>query len=186
MTTPHDDQHAAPRPGRAARPDDRLPPVTGLLGVDLGERSIGLALGDPRSGRIVPVTTLRRGTPEQDASAIARICDERRAGSLVVGLPLSLDGSEGAQATATRAWAERVAGLLGLPVGFRDERLTTVRAEARLGPAPRGRSGGPPSAAARRSRKARLDQEAAASIVQAELDARGAGRSVATVGSPPQ
>jgi putative Holliday junction resolvase len=145
--------------------------------VDLGERSIGLALGDLHSGRVVPVTTLRRGTPEHDAAAIVRICEERRAGGLVVGLPLTLAGSEGPQAAATRAWAERVGALLGLPVGFRDERFTTVRAEARLGSAPRGRSGGPPSTAARRSRKARLDREAAASIVQSELDARSAGRS---------
>ena len=88
-----------------------------------------------------------------------------------VGLPLHADGSEGEQARRTREWAAAVEPIIGLPLRFRDERLTSQAAEARLGRAPRGRSGGPPSATQRRARRARLDREAAALIVQAELDA---------------
>jgi putative Holliday junction resolvase len=146
--------------------------VTVLVGIDLGDRRIGMAVGDSASGSVKPVATLRRGTVEQDAAAIGRICAERGAEALVVGLPLHADGSEGDQSRKTRAWADAVRPLIGLPLGFRDERLTSESAEARLGRAPRGRSGGPPSGTARRSRRARLDREAAALIVQAELDAR--------------
>lgn len=146
-----------------------------LLGIDLGDRRIGVACGDTATGVVSPLLTLRRGTPLQDAATIARICEERRADTLVVGLPLHLDGSEGEQARRTRAWAAAVDPLLRVPLTFRDERLTSHSAEARLGRAPRGRAGGPPSSTARRARRARIDREAAALIIQSELDAKAAG-----------
>lgn len=148
--------------------------MTVLLGVDLGDRRIGLAIGDSASGVIRPLATLQRRTPVEDAAAISRVCGERGAVGVVVGLPLHADGSESEQASLTRAWVTAVGPILGLPMGFRDERLTSQAAEARLGRAARSRSGGPPSAAARRARRARIDREAAALIVQAEIDARAA------------
>jgi putative Holliday junction resolvase len=150
--------------------------VRRLLGVDLGDRRIGVAIADPESGRVRPLATLRRGTPQADAATLSRLAAEQGAGELVVGLPLDAAGGEGAQATATRAWAEAVAPIMGLPLHWRDERHTSQAAEVRLGPMPRGRAGGAPSSAALRARRARVDQEAAVLILQAELDARGSGQ----------
>ena len=149
--------------------------MTVLLGIDLGDRRIGVATGDTASGAVRPLLTLRRGTAEQDAEALGRICTERQAERVVVGLPLNLDGSDSEQTASTRDWVSRVAPTLGRPVTLRDERHTSAEAEARMGRAPRGRSGGAPSSAARKAWRARIDREAAAAIVQRELDAIAAG-----------
>jgi putative Holliday junction resolvase len=146
--------------------------VSVVLGIDLGERRIGVAAGDTQSGAVTPLLTLRRGTPRQDALAIARLVAERRAQELVVGLPLHIDGSESEQSLRTRAWVEEIDLLLDVPIRWRDERLTSLAAENRLGRPRRGRGGGAPSAHARQTRRARVDREAAADIVQRELDAR--------------
>jgi putative Holliday junction resolvase len=146
-----------------------------LLAIDLGERRIGLAIGDTDTGSARPLATIRRATHERDAATLTTLCAEHRVDELVVGLPLNSDGSEGPQAALTREWGAQIRTLVGRPLAWRDERLTSVSAEQRLGPAPRGRSGGPPSAASRNSRRARIDREAAAAIAQAELDARRAG-----------
>ena len=145
--------------------------MTVLLGIDLGDRRIGVATGDTATGAVRPLLTLRRGTPQQDAAAIGRICAERRAERVVVGLPLKLDGSDSEQTARTRDWVGQVAPVLDLPVTLRDERHTSAQAETRMGRVPRGRSGGAPSAAARTAWRARIDREAAAGIVQRELDA---------------
>jgi len=146
--------------------------VSVLLGIDLGDRRIGVAAGDSVSGVVTPLLTLRRGTATQDATAIARIGAERHADQVIVGLPLHMDGSESEQSRRTREWIAVVEPMLGLPLSLRDERLTSQSARERMGRAPRGRSGGPPSAAARRAWRARIDREAAAAIVQSEIDAR--------------
>jgi putative Holliday junction resolvase len=143
-----------------------------LLGIDLGERRIGLATADALSGAVRPLATIARRDTERDAATLGRICAEQRIDELVIGLPLNMDGSEGPQAAATRAWAAEIEAALGIPVAWRDERLSSVDAEARIGRAPRGRAGGAPSNAARNARRARIDREAAAAILQAELDAR--------------
>lgn len=145
-----------------------------LLGIDLGDRRIGIASGDTDSGAVKPLLTLRRGTPAQDAEAIGRICIERGASAVIVGLPLHMDGNESEQSERTRAWVAAVEPSLEFPLTLRDERLTSQSAEARMGRAPRGRSGGPPSSAARNAWRARIDREAAAAIVQSEIDARNA------------
>ena len=143
-----------------------------IVGVDLGERRIGVAIGDPGAHTASPFTTLSRGkSVSEDAAAIARIAAEQGAQVLVVGLPFNMDGSEGLQAARTREWAEAVAAATGLALRFRDERLTSERAEHRVGTAGRGRSGGPPSAAQREAHRARIDREAAALILQDDLDA---------------
>jgi putative Holliday junction resolvase len=147
--------------------------VTRLLGVDLGERRIGLAIADRDGGRALPLSTLiRKPTPEADADELALIVAAEDVDELVVGLPLHASGDEGSQAATTRAWVEQIAPLLGLPVTFRDERLTSHLAEQRVGPMKRGRSGGPPTRAQRDAYRARIDREAAAIILQDELNAR--------------
>jgi putative Holliday junction resolvase len=149
--------------------------VTGprrVLGIDLGERRIGVALGDVETHSAVPLITLSRArTTDEDARVLLRLAAEQRAGELVVGLPINADGSEGPQAIRSREWATAVARATGLPLRFRDERLSSVRAEERIGGVARGKSGGPPSAAQRNAYRARIDREAAALILQDEFDA---------------
>jgi len=147
--------------------------VSRLLGVDLGERRIGLALADDDGSGARPLTTLRRArTLAADVVALGTLVATHRVTELVVGLPLDMRGPEGPQAAATRAWAEAASARLGLRLTLRDERLSSHVAESRLGPAKRGRSGGPPSRVQRDAQRARIDREAAAIILQDELDAR--------------
>jgi len=146
--------------------------MTRLLGIDLGERRIGLAVADTDSGGVRPLATIRRADHARDARTIARVCEEQRIDEVVVGLPLNMDGSEGPQAAETRLWAAEIEPALKRSIIWRDERLTSEAAESRMERASRGRAGGPPSAASRSGRRARIDREAAAAILQAELDAR--------------
>jgi putative holliday junction resolvase len=150
--------------------------VTRLLGVDLGDRRIGLAIADAPDGPVAPYRTIARSRAiEGDVAALRAILEAERVDEVVLGLPLHFGGSEGHQATVTRAWGEAIAGALSVPVHLRDERLSSDRAAQRIGPMKRGRSGGPPTDAQRRAYRARLDREAAAIILRDELDAR-AGR----------
>jgi putative Holliday junction resolvase len=145
------------------------------LGIDLGERRIGVAVGDLQTGSCQPLVTLGRAKKlEGDARTISRLAVEQQASVLVVGLPLDMGGTEGPQATKTREWAVAISNATGLQLRLRDERLTSERAERRIGPPTRGRSGGPPSASARDSYRARVDREAAALILQDEIDATSA------------
>jgi putative Holliday junction resolvase len=160
--------------------------VRRLLGVDLGERRIGLAVADRDGGRAFALATLRRSTAAADAAAIARIAVEQNADEIVVGLPLHASGIAGSQVERTREWVASVEPLLGLPVSYRDERLTSHLAEERLGPMKRGRSGGPPTHAQREAHRARIDREAAAIILQDELDARAAEAATDDGGLPDQ
>jgi putative Holliday junction resolvase len=145
-----------------------------ILGLDLGEKRIGVAVADT-NGIATPLTTLRRAArPEDDAVAIARLLVDQGATEIVVGLPLEAAGQEGVQARLTREWVAAVSPLLDAPLRYRDERLTSHLAEQRVGPMKRGRSGGPPSKTQRDAHRARVDREAAAIILQDELDARSA------------
>lgn len=145
-----------------------------ILGLDLGEKRIGVAVADS-DGIAMPLTTLRRAsTLEQDAAALARLLADQGATEIVVGLPLEAAGQEGAQARITREWVDGVLPHLEVSVRYRDERLTSHLAEQRVGPMKRGRSGGPPSRTQRDAYKARVDREAAAIILQDELDSRAA------------
>jgi putative Holliday junction resolvase len=155
-----------------------------LLGIDLGERRIGVAVADA-DGMATPLTTIHRNQdPAVDAAAIARLIVEHGATEVIVGLPFDASGGEGHQAVITREWAEAVRPLLGAKVGYRDERLTSHLAEQRLGPMKRGRSGGPPSRTRRDAHRARVDREAAAIILQDELDARAARRTPSDMEAP--
>jgi len=135
-----------------------------VLGLDIGDRRIGVAISDETGavaqGRGV---FLRRGE-HQDLSYFADLCRRERVGVIVVGLPLNMDGSEGKQAAKVRAFAAALAERTGLPVEFLDERLTTVEADRVLSQA---------GLSERRKRKLR-DELAAVLILQAWLDrARG-------------
>lgn len=152
--------------------------MTRFIGLDLGERRIGLALAEDDGAAARPHSTLRRGTTlDADAAAIGAVVEGESADELVVGLPLEASGAEGPQAALTRAWAAALGERLGLPVTLRDERLSSHLAETRLGPMKRGRSGGPPSKTQRDAYRARVDREAAAIILQDELDTRAGLRS---------
>lgn len=149
--------------------------MTRLLGIDLGERRVGVAVADNDGSGARALTTLRRGRdPEADARAVERLVVETGATELVIGLPLEANGDEGPQAQLTRAWSALLGARLGLPVVLRDERHSSQLAEQRLGPMKRGRSGGPPTAGQREVYRSRVDREAAAIILQNELDARAA------------
>jgi putative Holliday junction resolvase len=145
------------------------------LGIDLGERRVGVAVAEAGALSARPLVTLSRaGDLDSDAALLAPIVAANRVSELVVGLPINATGTEGPMAVAARAWAEAIGSRLGLPIVLRDERLSSHLAESRLGPMPRGRSGGPPSRTQRARYRARVDREAAAIILQDELDARRA------------
>lgn len=147
--------------------------MTRLLGIDLGERRIGLAIAELGHEPARPLATVARAaTPAADAAKLEVVLRDQRIDELVVGLPLEASGAEGPMATAARAWAGAIGEALGRPVHLRDERLSSHVAEGRLGSMPRGRSGGPPSRTQRDRYRARVDREAAAVILQDELDAR--------------
>jgi putative Holliday junction resolvase len=160
-------------------PDDMAGGAGSILGIDLGERRIGLAIAEHDGLSARPLATLSRARsldPADDAATLARIVAEQGIAELVVGLPLEASGAEGPMAEAAAAWARAVAEHLGLHVTLRDERLSSHLAESRLGPMPRGRSGGPPSKTQRDRYRERVDREAAAIILQDELDARHSSR----------
>lgn len=162
-----------------SRPDDSAsvagtaPVADGrLLGVDLGSRRIGVALADTRTGSVRALVTLRRQDADHEGAVLGRLVAEHGVTELIVGLPLHMSGDEGGQAAETKHWAEAMAARLGLPLSLRDERLSSVAAEERMPRLRRGTSGAPPGTRRRDAHRARIDREAAAGILQAELDAR--------------
>ncbi len=139
--------------------------MTRVLALDLGERRIGVAVGDPTGTVARPVTTIVRASRQDDFEAIARLVDEYEVERVVVGLPLSLDGTEGPQARQTRRYAERLAQALSVPIEFWDERYSSVRAKEILKRKGRGRK-------KRQRARGDVDATAAAVFLQSYLDAR--------------
>ncbi len=103
-----------------------------LLGLDLGEKTIGVASCPPDRVVATPVETIRRGKLTKDAERLAMLAAERAAVGLVIGLPLNMSGEEGPRAQSTRAIAGHLRRLLSLPVAFWDERLSTAAIERDL------------------------------------------------------
>ncbi len=131
------------------------------LGLDLGERRIGVAVSDSEGLVATPLTVLERsGSRKRDHKAIAELVDEYEAGVVVVGMPLSLDGGAGPAARGAEQEAQQLGSALGVPVLTYDERLTTVIAEQALAEA--GLSG--------KARRRRVDMVAASVILQGWLD----------------
>lgn len=146
-----------------------------LMGVDLGDRRIGIAIADGDGSPARPHSTLKRATNlDRDAASLRSLIETNEIAEVIVGLPLEASGVEGPQSAAARAWASAMTERLSVSLTMRDERLTSHVAEGRLGPMKRGRSGGPPSKTQRDAYRARVDREAAAIILQDELDARAA------------
>ena len=137
-----------------------LPARGALIGLDLGTKTIGVASSDPDRRLATAVETLARKNFTADAARLLALATERRAAGFVLGLPVSMDGSEGPRAQSTRAFARNLARLTELPIAFWDERLSTAAAEREL-----------IAADLTRARRARvIDQHAAVLILQGALD----------------
>lgn len=109
-----------------------LAPMRALMGLDLGTKTIGVAVSDPFLSVATPLETVRRVKFTQDAAQLQQIIAHRSIGGIVLGLPMNMDGSEGPRAQSTRAFARNLDRLVGLPITFWDERLSTVAAERAL------------------------------------------------------
>ena len=140
-----------------------LTPGKRLLGVDLGTKTLGLALSDVGRCIATPMQTLKRGKFSQDAQLIAAIVAEQNVGGIIIGLPINMDGTEGPRAQSSRAYAKNLNRHLKIPVALWDERLSTAAAERML-----------ISADTSRARRAEvIDKVAAAYILQGALDRMG-------------
>jgi len=137
-----------------------LSPKGALVGLDLGEKTIGVAVSDLRRGVATPLETIRRKKFTLDAARLLEIATARGVAGVVLGLPLNMDGSEGPRCQTTRAFARNLSGLSTLPIGFWDERLSTVAAERALLEAD----------TSRQKRALVIDHVAAAYILQGFLD----------------
>lgn len=137
-----------------------LPPMRALIGLDLGEKTIGVAVSDGMLSVATPLETIRRTKFTQDAARLQEIIADRRIGGLILGLPRNMDGSEGPRCQSTRAFARNFDRLGDLPIGFWDERLSTVAAEKALLEAD----------TTRKRRAEVIDHVAASYILQGVLD----------------
>ncbi len=138
----------------------RLLPGQRILGLDLGSKTIGLALSDTSLSIATPLQTIRRSKFAKDSQTLLAIAEEHAIGAFVLGLPLNMDGSEGPRVQSTRAFARNIARISDIPTVFWDERLSTVAVTRTLLEADRSRK-----------RRAELvDKMAAAYILQGVLD----------------
>jgi putative Holliday junction resolvase len=103
-----------------------------LIGLDLGTKTIGVAVSDPDRRLATGVETIQRTAFKADAARLLAIAAERNAAGFVLGLPVNMDGSEGPRAQSTRAFARNLSKLTELAIGFWDERLSTAAVEREL------------------------------------------------------
>lgn len=142
-----------------------LKPARRLLGLDVGEKTVGLALSDVGLMIASPMQTLRRGKFTADLQKLAAIIAEQNVGGLVIGLPMNMDGSEGPRAQSVRQFVRNILKQLDLPIVLWDERLSTMAVTRIL-----------IDADASRARRAELvDKMAAAYILQGALDRMAQG-----------
>ena len=137
-----------------------LPAGARLIGIDLGTKTLGLALSDVTRTIASGLTTLSRGKFSGDAPRLLALAEEHGVGGFVLGLPINLNGTEGPRAQATRAFARNLSKLTALPILLWDERLSTAAAERVLLEAD----------ASRRRRATVIDKIAATLILQGALD----------------
>lgn len=158
-----------PAPPPAKRPNGDLPvedlpglirPGQRLLGLDLGDKTIGLALSDVECRIATPLKTLPRRKFREDAVDLFAIIEKFDIGALVMGLPLNMDGSSGPRVQATRTFARNIRNTREIPILFWDERLSTVAAERAL----------LSTDMSRKKRAVVIDATAAAFILQGVLD----------------
>ncbi len=150
-----------------AETPNALPPMQALIGLDLGTKTIGVAVSDSFQSIATPLETVKRKKFKLDAARLLEIIGDRAVGGIVLGLPLNMDGSEGPRAQSTRAFARNLSQLTPLPIVYWDERLSTVAAERALLEADTSRQ--------RRSEV--IDHVAASYILQGVLDRLGHMRS---------
>jgi putative Holliday junction resolvase len=153
MAKPTPDIAIEDLPGRLAAGDR-------LAGLDLGTKTIGIALSDLGLRFATPAHTIRRTKFAADAAELLALCARERVGGLVLGLPLNMNGSEGPRVQATRAFVRGLAPLTALPIVLWDERLSTVAAERAMIAAD----------VSRRKRAEKIDAAAAGFILQGALD----------------
>ena len=137
-----------------------LKPGRRLLGLDLGEKTIGVALSDTTRSVATPLQTLKRGRFKTDAQTLTKLIAEHGVGGLIVGLPLNMDGSDGPSAQSARAFARNFAAVSDCPLVLVDERLSTAAVTRTLIDAD----------TSRRRRGQVVDKMAAAYILQGALD----------------
>jgi putative Holliday junction resolvase len=137
-----------------------LPRQQRLAALDLGEKTIGIAIGDPGHKVASPLTTIRRTKFTKDATELLRLMDERQIGGLVIGLPLNMDGTEGPRCQSVRQFAANLMQLRDLPIAFWDERMSTMAVTRGMIEADMSRA----------KRAKVVDQSAAAFILQGALD----------------
>lgn len=137
-----------------------LRPNARLIGLDLGEKTIGIALSDTMRSVATPMETLARAKFSTDAARLEKIIAAHDVAGVVVGLPLNMDGSEGPSAQSARAFARNLAGRIPVPIALWDERLSTMAVTRTLLDAD----------ASRRRRSEVVDKMAAAYILQGVLD----------------
>jgi putative holliday junction resolvase len=136
-----------------------------VFGLDLGDKTIGIALSDIRRTIASPLLTIERTKFRADADKLLSLATEHKIGALVIGLPLNMDGSEGPRAQSTRAFVRNLAPLTGLPITLWDERLSTAAVERTLIEAD----------ASRKRRAEVVDKMAAAYLLQGALDRMARG-----------
>lgn len=134
-----------------------------LLGLDLGSKTIGLALSDVTLTVASPLLTIARTKFTKDVNELFQVVDQKDVGGLVLGLPVSMDGSEGPRCQSVRQFATNVLALRDLPIAFWDERLSTAAVTRTLLEAD----------TTRKRRAEVVDKMAAAYILQGALDAMG-------------
>ena len=142
-----------------------LPPGVALLGLDLGSKTIGLAVSDPAGAIASPLETIKRKKFTSDVDRLDQIIAERRVGGLVIGLPINMDGSEGPRCQSSRQFARNMINQrdFQLPIAFWDERLSTTAVQRVL----------IDQADMTRARRGEVvDKMAAGFILQGALDAR--------------
>lgn len=132
-----------------------------LLGLDLGSKTIGLAISDAGFSIASPLETIRRKKFTADALALKAIIDERQVGGLVLGLPVNMDGSEGPRVQSTRQFAQNLLERFDIAIAFWDERLSTMAVQRVLVDE---------ADLSRRRRAAVVDKMAASYILQGALD----------------
>ena len=140
-----------------------IPPFGALMGLDLGTKTIGVAVSDGLQSVATPLETVKRKKFTLDAARLTAIVADRRIGAIILGLPRNMDGSEGPRCQSTRAFARNLAPLVDIPIGFWDERLSTVAAERALLEAD----------TSRKRRAEVIDHVAASYILQGVLDRLG-------------
>ena len=137
-----------------------LPKMTALVGLDFGEKTIGVAVSDRIGAVATPLETIRRKKFTLDSTRLLEIISGRDINGIILGLPRNMDGSEGPRCQSTRAFARNLSRVTDLPIGFWDERLSTVAAERALLEAD----------TSRKRRAEVIDHVAASYILQGALD----------------